>query len=249
MQTERPFVMTIAGFDPSGGAGVLADIKTFEQLGVMGLSVCTAMTVQTESRCLSLEWRPLDEIITTISILMKDYPVEAVKIGIVKDATFLEKIVETVRLYHAGVKIIWDPVLKSTSEFSFFDLENLPLLTNVLKKIDLITPNYNEYNVLQKYDLFNTSGNSCAVLVKGGHRNDKIGTDILICQGKETSLEPDSHDSSGFYSKHGSGCVLSSAIAAHLAKGETLEAACRKGKLYIEKFLKSNPSLLGFHST
>jgi hydroxymethylpyrimidine/phosphomethylpyrimidine kinase len=249
MQTERPFVMSIAGFDPSGGAGVLADIKTFEQLSVMGLGVCTAMTVQTESRCLSIEWRPLDEIITAIDILMKDYPVGAVKIGIVKDALFLEKIVEKIRSHHAEIKIIWDPVLKSTSEFSFFDLESLPLLTDVLKKIDLITPNYNEYNVLQQHDLFNTSGNSCAVLIKGGHRNDKTGTDILICRGKEISLEPGQKDSSGFYPKHGSGCVLSSAITAHLAKGENLEAACRKGKLYIEKFLKSNPSLLGFHST
>jgi len=249
MQKERPFVMSIAGFDPSGGAGVLADVKTFEQLGVMGLSVCTAMTVQTESRCLSIEWRPLDEIITAIDVLMKDYPVEAVKIGIIKDALFLEKIVEKIRSHPAEIKIIWDPVLKSTSEFSFFDLESLSLLTNVLKKIHLITPNYNEYNVLQKHDLFNTSGNSCAVLVKGGHRNDKTGTDILICEGKEISLEPNQQDSSGFYSKHGSGCVLSSAITAHLAKGEPLEAACRKGKLYIERFLKSNPSLLGFHST
>ncbi|WP_223557724.1 hydroxymethylpyrimidine/phosphomethylpyrimidine kinase [Chryseobacterium lathyri] len=248
MQTKRPFVISIAGFDPSGGAGLLADIKTFEQLGVMGLGVCTAMTVQIESKCLSIEWLPLDEIITSISILMKEYPVEAIKIGVVKDSVFLEKIIETIRFYNAGTKIIWDPVLKSTSEFSFFDLETLPLLKDVLKKIDLITPNYNEYRVLQEYNLLNQDQNPCAVLVKGGHRNDRIGTDILIRNGEEISLEPNLDESSGYYPKHGSGCVLSSAIAGWLAKEESLEDACRKGKLYTEKFLKSNPSLLGFHS-
>ncbi|MBB6371029.1 hydroxymethylpyrimidine/phosphomethylpyrimidine kinase [Chryseobacterium shigense] len=248
MQTGRPFVMSIAGFDPSGGAGLLADIKTFEQLGVMGLGVCTAMTVQTESRCLSIEWRPIDEILTSINVLMQDYSIEALKIGVVKDAMFLEKIVETIRSHNSEIKIIWDPVLKSTSEFSFFDLKTLPLLTGVLKKIDLITPNYNEYNVLHECGLLNQSGNSSAVLVKGGHRNDKTGTDILIWNGKEILLEPDIREPSAYYPKHGSGCVLSSAVTGWLAKGENLETACVKGKLYIEKFLKSNPSLLGFHS-
>ncbi|REC75183.1 hydroxymethylpyrimidine/phosphomethylpyrimidine kinase [Chryseobacterium elymi] len=248
MQKERPFTMSIAGFDPSGGAGLLSDIKTFEQLGVMGLGVCTAMTVQTASTCLNIEWCPLDEIMSSVTVLMKDNPVQAVKIGIVKDAVFLEKIIETVQYHSDGVKIIWDPVLKSTSEFSFFDLETLSLLTDVLKKIDLITPNYNEYSVLQEHNLLNQNRNSCAVLVKGGHRNDKVGTDILIWDGKEISLKPNTDEFYKFYPKHGSGCVLSSAIAGWLAKGESLEGACRKGKLYIEKFLKSNPSLLGFHS-
>ncbi|MGG5209615.1 hydroxymethylpyrimidine/phosphomethylpyrimidine kinase [Chryseobacterium sp. MIQD13] len=245
MQTERPFVISIAGFDPSGGAGILADIKTFEQLTVMGLGICTAMTIQTESQCLSIEWRPIDEILSSINVLMKKYPVRAVKIGVVKDAVFLEKIVETIRSHSAEAKIIWDPVLKSTSEFSFFDLETLFLLENVLKKIDLITPNYNEYGVL--YDLLDHSGNSCSVLIKGGHRNDKTGTDILIGSGKEIVLEPGTGKPADHYPKHGSGCVLSSAITGWIAKGESLETACSKGKVYIENFLKSNPSLLGFH--
>lgn len=248
MQAERPFVMSIAGFDPSGGAGLLADIKTFEQLGVMGLGICTATTIQTESQCLSIEWCPVDETLTSVNVLMQEYPVEAVKIGVVKDAEFLKKIIETLKKCNPDIKIVWDPVLKSTSEFSFFDLETLSLLTEVLKKIDLITPNYNEYNVLQEYNLLNQEKNSSTILVKGGHRNDKIGTDILIWNGKEISLEPDKQAPSDYYPKHGSGCVLSSAVTGWLAKGENLETACRKGKLYIEKFLKSNPSLLGFHS-
>lgn len=119
MQAERPFVITIAGFDPSGGAGVLADCKTFEQLKVQGLAVCTAMTVQTESQCLSMEWQPLDQVLSTVDILMKKYPVEAVKIGVVKEAGFLNEIIKTIKANAPEAKIVWDPVLKSTSEFTF----------------------------------------------------------------------------------------------------------------------------------
>lgn len=235
--------MTIAGYDPSGGAGLLADIKTMEQLKVMGLGICTAMTLQTESQCLSLEWQPLDEILKSIDVLMKRYPIRIVKIGVVKDAMMLTEIVKTIRSKNTDVKIIWDPVLKSTSEFTFFDLVTLPLLGDVLCQIDLITPNYHEYSILKENDLLHQQS---PVLVKGGHRDNALGVDILMDRGEEISLEP--VNGGHYYPKHGSGCVLSSAIASWLAQGENLQTACEKGKLYIEQFLKSNPSLLGFHS-
>ena len=247
MQTERPFILSIAGYDPSGGAGLLADIKTMEQLQVQGLGICTAMTLQTESQCLSLNWQPLADILSATDVLMKNYKVEAVKIGVVKDTEFLGQIIERIRSINPAVKIVWDPVLKSTSAFSFFDLNRVSELKNVLEKIDLITPNYNEYTILKENGLFEKSEPLCSVLVKGGHREDQLGTDILFANGKEVSIQP-SNKKSVYYPKHGSGCVLSSAIASYLAKGQNLENACRNGKLYIEKFLTSNPGLLGFHS-
>ncbi|MBP1166798.1 MAG: hydroxymethylpyrimidine/phosphomethylpyrimidine kinase [Chryseobacterium culicis] len=243
---ERPYVISIAGFDPSGGAGLLSDSKTFEQLRVMGLGVCTALTLQTASQCLSLEWRPVKEITEAIQVLMENYPVSAVKIGIVKDAEFLSKIVETVKESNSEVKIVWDPVLKSTSQFTFFDLETLPQLKNTVNKLSLITPNYNEYSVLKENNLLPDT-HQCALLIKGGHREDHLGTDVLVENEKETLLLP-REKSTAYFPKHGSGCVLSSAIAAELAKGENRETACRNGKSYIEKFLKSNPTLLGTHS-
>jgi hydroxymethylpyrimidine/phosphomethylpyrimidine kinase len=243
---ERPYVISIAGFDPSGGAGLLSDSKTFEQSKVMGLGVCTALTLQTASKCLNLEWRPIDEVTKAIQLLIKNYTISAVKIGIVKDAEFLSKIVETVKESDSEVKIVWDPVLKSTSEFSFFDLETLPQLKNMINKLSLITPNYNEYNVLKQYYLLPDTY-ECSLLIKGGHREDRLGTDTLVENGKETLLVP-AESNTIYFPKHGSGCVLSSAITAELAKGENMEKACRTGKLYIEKFLKSNPSLLGTHS-
>ncbi|WP_336963654.1 hydroxymethylpyrimidine/phosphomethylpyrimidine kinase [Chryseobacterium contaminans] len=246
MQKERPFVITIAGFDPSGGAGLLSDIKTLEQVKVMGLGVCTALTLQTASQCLSLEWRSIDEITKEINVLMSHYPVSVVKIGIVKDAGFLGEIIKAVKVCNPDAKIIWDPVLKSTSEFTFFNLETLPILRNIIDKISLITPNYNEYRILKDNGLL-SNGNSCSVLIKGGHREDCLGTDVLVEGRNEILLEP-TNDDFIYYPKHGSGCVLSSAIAGELAKGERLEIACRKGKLYIEQFLKSSPYLLGTHS-
>lgn len=246
MQKERPFVISIAGFDPSGGAGLLSDIKTLEQLHIMGMGVCTALTLQTESQCFSLKWRSVDEIIQEIKVLMNHYPVSVVKIGIVKDAEFLEDIINTVKACNNETQIVWDPVLKSTSEFTFFNLETLPLLKNILNKISLITPNYNEYRVLRDNNLLSDQ-NLCSILIKGGHREDRLGTDVLVEEGAETLLNP-TGEKSIYYPKHGSGCVLSSAIAGELAKGANLKIACKNGKLYIEKFLKSNPSLLGTHS-
>jgi hydroxymethylpyrimidine/phosphomethylpyrimidine kinase len=239
--------MSIAGYDPSGGAGLLADIKTIEQLKVQGLGVCTAMTLQTESQCLSLNWQPLEEILSAIDVLMKNYHVGAIKIGVVKDAQFLTQIVEKVKSINSEAKIVWDPVLKSTSEFSFFDLNTISELENVLEQIDLITPNYNEYKVLKESGILEKAENSCSILIKGGHRQDQLGTDVLLENGKEISIHP-TDETSVFYPKHGSGCVLSSAIASYLALGKNVEGACRNGKLYIEKFLISNPTLLGFHS-
>ncbi|WP_330744276.1 hydroxymethylpyrimidine/phosphomethylpyrimidine kinase [Chryseobacterium sp. CP-77] len=243
---ERPYVISIAGFDPSGGAGLLSDSKTFEHSKVMGLGVCTALTLQTASKCLSLEWRPIDEVTEAIQVLMENYFVSAVKIGIVKDAEFLGKIVETIQKGNPEVKIVWDPVLKSTSDFNFFDLETLPQLKKIVHKLSLITPNYNEYSVLKENDLLPDT-HQCALLIKGGHREDHLGTDILVENGKEILLAPAERNTT-YFPKHGSGCVLSSAITAELAKGKNMETACRNGKLYIEKFLKSNSSLLGTYS-
>ena len=241
MYGKRPIVCSIAGFDPCGGAGVLADIKTFEQLHVQGMAVVTGYTVQTEEECLRVGWRPLEDILAELDTLLQRYDVATVKIGIVPDAGFLQAVVRHIKQQQHHTQIVWDPVLRSSSGLVFFNMETLPRLARVLPDIDLITPNFPEYEFLTEHlDLKDT-----AVLVKGGHRPGLKGVDTLCYGQLEVQIAPETDGPVA--GKHGSGCVLSSAIASHLAHGETMGDACKKGKKYIENYLKSSPTLMGIH--
>lgn len=241
MQRNRPFVLSIAGFDPSGGAGVIADVKTFEQLQVQGMAIITANTLQTEDAIFKLEWQPLEIIIESIKTLVKRYEFKAVKIGIVPNMNYLKEIINTIKSCNSKTFIILDPVIKSSSGFSIFNKNDIGKLSEVLNQVDLTTPNYDEYLLLKEQIQFNKT----TILVKGGHRNDLKGVDILYENGNEIHIHPIREKK---YNKHGSGCVLSSAIAAWVALGEPLEDACRSGKNYVEQYLNSYPTLLGYHN-
>lgn len=239
MQTNRPIVLSIAGFDPCGGAGVLADSKTFEQLKTQGMAVITANTIQIEDQFLAIEWLAIKTIEDSINFLMNRYSVKVIKIGIVKDALFLNRIIHTVKSKNPEVFIIWDPVINSSSGHPFFNKNEIPMLTNIVSKIDLITPNFEEFQLLES--VLKKGSN---VLVKGGHRKEQIGVDLLKTGHKEITILPTAIQ---LPPKHGSGCVLSAAIAAHKALDFDLETACRLGKKYVEHYLNSHPSLLGHH--
>lgn len=239
MQENRPLVLSIAGFDPCGGAGVLADVKTFEQLKTHGMAVITANTIQTEDHFMAIKWQDIQTVQKGIEMLMHRYAIKVIKIGIVKDFMFLKSIVDTVKVNNSEAFIIWDPVIKSSSGFTFFNKDDLKKLPEVLTEIDLLTPNFNEYQLLES--VLTQSNN---VLVKGGHRKRRVGVDILKTGSHEIAILPDAVFVSP---KHGSGCVLSSAIAAQIALGQGLEIACRLGKKYVEQYLNSHHSLLGHH--
>ena len=217
-------------------------MKTLEQLHVQGMAVLTASTIQTEDEFIQLEWLPLEFLLESIRVLLVRYLVRVVKIGVVRDAHFLQAIIEGVRNCSKDITIVWDPVLVSSSGYTFFSNKDIKNLEALAAEIDLITPNYNEYLTLRAaLDLEGFKN----VLVKGGHREDKLGTDVLIQSKTETAFLPTREV---LFEKHGSGCVLSSAIAAYLARGKTMKEACRCGKQYVEQFLNSSPSLLGKHN-
>lgn len=238
-QADRPLVLSIAGFDPCGGAGILADIKTFEQLKVKGMAVITANTLQTEQRFYELNWQPVADLCRHIEVLMQFYSIPAIKIGIVQDTDMLQQIISTIREQNENTFIIWDPVLKSSTGYTFFTEKDSGALKNTLNQIDLLTPNLPEFEQLQP---FITAAQT--VLLKGGHRKAQTGLDILFHQEQQIELPPTTQSA---YPKHGSGCVLSAAIAAYIASGETIREACRQGKIYVERFLNSHPTLLGYH--
>jgi len=248
MSKNRPFVLSIAGFDPSGGAGILADTKTFEQHQVQGLAINTANTTQTDCKFYEIEWTSLDFVLRSIKTLFKTYPIKAVKIGIVPSFFYLNKIISLIKKLDSKTVIVWDTVLKSSTKFEFLTIKTKTDLEKTLSKIDLITPNYEE--ILQFYPNFISeklwvkNELPTSILLKGGHNCTALGTDYLFLKNNIIELLP---TNISFKPKHGSGCVLSAAITANIALGYDLKSACLEAKLYIEKYLSSSSSLIGHH--
>jgi hydroxymethylpyrimidine/phosphomethylpyrimidine kinase len=249
MHIDRPIVLSIAGLDPSGGAGLLADAKTFERHKVYGLGVCTAQTLQTESEFMSIRWEKPQDILAAVEKMLMHYEVKAVKIGIAENINVLQKIVSCIYSANKELKIIVDPIIKTGTGFRFWNngIEK-GKLNELLSMIYLLTPNFHEikelYPELDERDAAEELSRYCNVLLKGGHNTSEPATDYLFMKGEAERIIPESVT---IYSKHGSGCVLSSAITANLALGFDLIASCKLAKKYIEEFLASNETLLGYH--
>ena len=249
MSTNRPFALTIAGFDPSGGAGVLADVKTFEQHRVYGLAINTGNTIQTENEFFEIQWTILDFLLRSIEVILENYDVKVVKIGIIPSLEYLKSIVFAIKKISPKTKIVWDTVLKSTTEFNFITMDNQNNLIEILKNINLITPNFKEVLLLHPCETKSEMAATflskyCPVLLKGGHNPQNIGVDYLYAENKVHTFHPKDNTAS---EKHGSGCVLSSAIAAQIALGESIYTACNLSKTYTENYLQSSQTKLGHH--
>lgn len=247
---NRPFVLSIAGFDPSAGAGVLADVKTFEACGAYGMGVVSALTYQNDISFEKVEWMKLSQIIEQIEVLQKRFQYDFIKIGLIENLEVLLGLISYFKSHLSNPKIIWDPILKASAGFEFHKEINKNLLEKICKQIYLITPNVpeakqlGEHNDAEKNSLYLSQ--FCNVYLKGGHNSEKKGEDILFTKdGKQILFQSETDE---VFQKHGSGCVLSSAITANLAKGLSLEMACAEAKKYITEFLLSNDSLLGYHS-
>jgi len=247
---SRPAVISIAGLDPSGGAGLLADIKTFEQYRCLGFGVVSALTVQTEAACISVQWMEVQQVIAQLSPLVERYDIAAVKIGIIQGLEQLGAIVGWLRDCLPSVPIVWDPVIKASSGFTFITDIETDLLKRALRQITVVTPNVQEAlqlsGVAHAQEAGRLLSRYCSVLLKGGHALDNIGTDYLFersCN-EPVVLAPQEGRN---MSKHGSGCILSAAIAAGMANGQELDAACHSAKNYIHRILNSNDQLLAYH--
>ncbi|MBN4051375.1 hydroxymethylpyrimidine/phosphomethylpyrimidine kinase [bacterium AH-315-M05] len=244
---NKPTVLSIAGFDPSAGAGILADIKTFEAHQVYSFGVCSAITFQNDNEFENVAWIEVENIIKQIEVLFKRFKINWVKIGLIENVDVLKRIVAYLVMQNPDVRIIWDPILKASSGFVFHEKIDGNKLIDVCRDVFLITPNMEEIATLfpgmNKEKAGKELSRHCAVLLKGGHRTDGNPVDLLFYDDKQESFDGVRIDND----KHGTGCVLSAAILANLAMGKNLRDACWKAKQYINKFLESNSTLLGDH--
>ena len=244
MTKKRPYVLSIAGFDPSGGAGVLADVKTFEKNKCLGMAVQTANTIQTEDEFQAVNWVDENVLMDQLIALTNRYSFEVAKIGLIKSIEQLKTITEHNNL--SKTKIIWDPVLSASAGFDF--QQDLEGLENTLAKLFLITPNADEAKKISGLDNPQEGarklGEAVQVLLTGGHNTEAPGKDFFVDGKTERSYNPKGQNR---FAKHGSGCVFSSAIAASIARGYPLHKSILRGKRYVENYLSSSPNLLGHH--
>ena len=249
MSYHRPIVLSIAGFDPCGGAGVLADIKTMEQHQCLGMAVNTSITNQVEDYFISVDWFSANEIIKHIKTLTSKYKIDFVKIGIIENLNTLHAIISFLKQQNNTITIVWDTVLSASSGFHLIHSIDQYKLSEVLKSIYLITPNTSEVKKLSGLDIESEAANYlatyCKVLLKGGHSSSEKGIDHLYYNNKHIKIQTE--NTKELSPKHGSGCILSSSIISNLALGNDLETACLKSKRYIETILNSNTNLLAYH--
>jgi hydroxymethylpyrimidine/phosphomethylpyrimidine kinase len=240
----RPFALSIAAFDPCAGAGVSADIKTLEANGARGLGTTTAITYQSDSAFHGIDWLSFDKIEQQLDALFAVYEIAVCKVGLVESLESLLKIIESLQSKNPAIRIIWDPILRASAGFEFHKNLNPSTLRRVLENIELITPNADEWQSLAALVGEAAIKERCAVFLKGGH-NLGNADDVLYVDDKEIALS--SVRLNEKYSKHGTGCALSAAIAAALAKGSSVQSACALGKAYVKRLMLSNETKLGAH--
>ncbi len=250
IQTKRPYVLSIAGLDPSAGAGILADVKVFEAQKTYGLAVATALTVQHDASFRHVHWVSLEQIIAQCEPLLERYPIEVVKIGLIESIPVLDGLLNWLNLQNPKIIILWDPILKASAGFDFHRL-TLSTLTPVLQNLTLITPNIPEIQQMTGEQAVQKAAQAlstyCHVYLKGGHSSPENGqiADYLFETTQKVTAYPAPFIPKG--EKHGSGCVLSAALAAGLASGFSLGKAGANARLYMDRYLASTPYLLGFH--
>ncbi|MBQ5671381.1 MAG: bifunctional hydroxymethylpyrimidine kinase/phosphomethylpyrimidine kinase [Oscillospiraceae bacterium] len=238
--------LTIAGSDCSGGAGIQADLKTMTMNGVYAMSVITAMTAQNTTGVRAIQESSPEFLQQQIDAVFEDIYPDAVKIGMVASSELIRVIADRLRYYNAK-NVVVDPVMVATSGSALMKNDAVQtLIEELLPVCTLVTPNIPEARVLSgltiesKADMIAAARQisdsyHCAVLLKGGHSvND--ANDLLYADGEVVWFEGQRIDNPN---THGTGCTLSSAIAANLAKGFTLSESVKRAKDYISDALSA----------
>jgi hydroxymethylpyrimidine kinase/phosphomethylpyrimidine kinase len=244
MNMAPPLLLTIAGFDPSCGAGIAADLKTFAAHGCYGLAAITSLTVQSTEGVQAVHNTPSAELREQLEVLLKDCDIAAVKIGMLGNrgnAAVVAEFLDTHKFAH----VVHDPVMKSSSGAELLDAAGIKYVaTELLERSSVITPNVPEAEILTGLTIKDVAGMEAAarkivemgahaVIVKGGHMERAV--DVLFDGENITQLGGDKVKADN---NHGTGCTFASAIAAQLATGRGLVEAVMLAKAYVTKAIE-----------
>ncbi|MFZ0134681.1 MAG: bifunctional hydroxymethylpyrimidine kinase/phosphomethylpyrimidine kinase [Desulfobacterales bacterium] len=244
-RTNRSYtrVLTIAGSDSGGGAGIQADLKTFAAFGCYGMSVVTALTAQNTTGVTGIHAVPPDFVVQQMQAVLTDIGVDAVKIGMLYSEELIRAVAEELR-HHQAANIVLDPVMVAQSGDKLLQDTAIAAMKNhLLPLAAVLTPNLPEAAVLlgrtvQSLDDMHTAAidlatlGSRSVLVKGGHAQGADSADVLyVADDQRFFVFEDRRVPTA--NTHGTGCTLSAAIAAGLAKGDPIATAVRQAKAYI----------------
>lgn len=246
--------LTIAGVDPSGGAGTLADVKTFTAFGVFPTAAITSITYQNTQGVYGAIHQTAESLQRQVGAILDDFDIHAVKTGMLPSREIIEEVAELIR--ENGLKnIVVDPVVRSTSGFDLIDNWALRALIEKLFPLsDLITPNIPEAErisgiAIESVDDIRNAARSMRemgarnVLIKGGHfvsGNKEEASDYLFIGEDLSILTGRFYDTAA---THGTGCTLSSAIAANLALGSGLERSVEISKAFVNEAIRTAPMI------
>jgi len=250
-EPPRPRALTIAGSDSGGGAGIQADLKTFTALGVFGMTAITAVTVQNTKGVSDHEELSPDTVVEQIRAVATDIGVDAAKTGMLASAAIVRAVADAVA--ETGIaNLVVDPVSVSKHGHPLLATDAVDVLRDrILPLAVLTTPNLPEAGGLagfavETHDDMRKAAEAIlgfgprAVLVKGGHLGDDRADDLFVDAEGERWIEGVRIDTPN---THGTGCVLSAAITAYLARGEELIDAVRKGKAFVTEAIRHSLSI------
>jgi hydroxymethylpyrimidine/phosphomethylpyrimidine kinase len=252
-------VLSIAGFDPSGGAGVLADLKTFAAMRCYGAAAITSITSQNTIAVYGAYHQPVKVLRAQLEPVINDLKISALKTGMLPTSEIIELVAETIER-HSLPNVVVDPVMRSTSGYDLIDPEIIDvMIERLLPLADVITPNIDEAErltglVVKDLDSMKSAARTIreishgrmsrskakgAVLIKGGHLKDEAAD--LLDDGTEVRVFRTPMIKSR--NNHGTGCTLSSAIAALLAHGYEITESIARAKQYLEGAMHTAPDI------
>jgi hydroxymethylpyrimidine/phosphomethylpyrimidine kinase len=245
-----PKILTIAGSDPSGGAGVQADLKTIAMLGGYGMSAITSVTVQDTSQVYKTYDIPAPIVADQIRVVLEDIGADVIKTGMLSSTTIVRAVIDALATYSHITKVI-DPVMLSTSGTRLLDPSAIKLLKTSLFPGSIITPNVPEAESLTALSIttvdhmLQAGKKLCdmgakAVVIKGGHiKGDKVH-DVLVSDEGTHVFDQDWIDTKH---THGTGCTFASALACFIGQGKKLEEAVDGARQYVHKAIRNAPGL------